>query len=79
MAKKGRPISDEEIIEIHVHLRLKKNSDADIISFFQNIPSGLGATRLKNALRAGGLGFFDKATEEIEDDSFAEDLQLLTF
>lgn len=79
MQKRGRPPGEEEVIELHIHLRLKINSDADIIKFFTMIPSGLRVTRLKNALRAGGIEKITGKSVEVEDDSFAEDLQSLTF
>lgn len=79
MQKRGRPPGEEEVIQIHIHLRLRINSDADIIEFFEMIPAGLRVTRVKNALRAGGMEKITGKSVEVEDDSFAEDLQSLTF
>ena len=79
MQKKGRPPGKEEVFEYHLHLRLKKYSDADLISFFENIPHGLYVASLKNALRAGGIEKNTEISELVEDDSFADDLQSLTF
>jgi len=79
MQKRGRPPGEEKIIQYHVHLRLREKSDADIIKFFETVPSGFLVTRVKNALRAGGIEKVIGISEAVEDDSFADDLQSLTF
>jgi hypothetical protein len=79
MHKRGRPPGEEEIKDFHIHMRLRVKSDADIIKFFELIPPGFRVTRLKNALRAGGIEKMTGESIEVEDDSFADDLESLTF
>jgi hypothetical protein len=79
MQKRGRPPGVEEIKQFHIHFRLKENSDADIIEFLSRIPPGLLVTRVKSVLRAGGIEKLTGKSVEVEDDSFADDLESLTF
>ena len=46
---------EAEVIEVHVHLRLRKGEDDDLIQFFQAAGERRRALQLKQALRTGNL------------------------
>lgn len=52
---RGRPALETEVIEVHVHLRLRRGEDDDLILFFQNAGERRRALQVKQALRTGNL------------------------
>jgi len=51
----ARPPLVCKIVELHVHLRLRRGEDDDLIRFFEQAAPRQRGTALKIALRAGGL------------------------
>ncbi len=51
----ARPRSDEQIVTIQIKLRLRAESDADLVKWFGQIPERLRAPAVKAALRSGGM------------------------
>lgn len=78
-ARRGRPPLSEKVQEIHIHLRLRVESDADLIEFFARIPPKMRATKLKIALRAGGIQNKQFMNDVGEDKSLSDDLEALLF
>ncbi len=52
---RGRPALTEPAWECHIHLRLRRDEDEDLIAFLKQIPPCRRASALKSALRAGGM------------------------
>jgi hypothetical protein len=55
-----------EVVEIHLHLRLRRGEDDDLIRFFERAAPRQRGTALKMALRAGGLN------DQVIDDGLTE-------
>jgi hypothetical protein len=53
---RGRPGSTAQIVECHIHLRLRVGEDDDMIAFLVNLPSRKRASAVKAVLRNGGMG-----------------------
>ena len=55
MVSRGRPPSTRAASarRVHLKLRLYPGEDDDLIAFFESIPSGLRAVKVKGALRSG--------------------------
>lgn len=53
--KRGRPELECEVVEIHIHLRLRRGEDDDLIQFFEAAGERRRVLRLKQALRTGNL------------------------
>ena len=51
----ARPPLQCEVVELHVHLRLRRGEDDDLIRFFEQAGARQRSAALKLALRAGGL------------------------
>ncbi|MBI5564565.1 MAG: hypothetical protein HY870_06710 [Chloroflexi bacterium] len=51
----ARPPLQCEVVELHVHLRLRRGEDDDLIRFFEQAGTRQRGLALKIALRAGGL------------------------
>ncbi len=51
----ARPRLTCEVVELHLHLRLRHGEDDDLIQFFEQVAPRQRSTALKIALRAGGL------------------------
>jgi len=71
----GRPRLDHPVIQVHVHLRLHKGEDDDLITLFHRVPEGKFSAFLKSALRNGagpltntaGLPDDSSLTEHLDD------------
>jgi hypothetical protein len=53
---RGRPVSNTQLWEFQVHLRLRAGEDDDLIAFFRQIPARKRVSAIKSALRSGGMG-----------------------
>ena len=71
MPRRGRPLSARAASarRVYLKLRLYPGEDDDLIAFFETIPSGLRAARVKGALRSG--------METTTDDAWPPDETLL--
>ena len=67
--RRGRPLASDEAFEFHVHLRLRRGEDDDLIAFFERTPLRKRAGALKTALRLGAL-----PAETVDDGPSDEDL-----
>ena len=61
---------------MRIKLRLYPGEDDDLIAFSASVPHTLRATTVKRALRSGGLGQDDEATDA--DDDLLDPLESLT-
>ena len=52
----ARPPLTCESVEVHVHLRLRRGEDDDLIAFFAQAAPRQRGTLLKSALRSGQMG-----------------------
>ena len=62
----ARPPLQCEVVELHVHLRLRRGEDDDLIRFFEQAGPRQRSIALKLALRAGGL------SDQLSDDGPSE-------
>lgn len=67
--KRGRPTLTGEVVEIHVHLRLRRGEDDDLLEFFARAGPRHRVVYLKQALRTGNLN-----APTIQDTSDEEEL-----
>ena len=51
----ARPRLTCDVVKVHLHLRLRRGEDDDLLRFFEQLVPGQRSTALKMALRAGGL------------------------
>jgi hypothetical protein len=62
----ARPPLTCESVEVHVHLRLRRGEDDDLIAFFAQAAPRQRGTLLKSALRSGQMGSLTNASETNE-------------
>ena len=62
----ARPPLTCESVEVHVHLRLRRGDDDDLIAFFAQAAPRQRGTLLKSALRSGQMGGLMQASESDE-------------
>ena len=62
----ARPPLTCETVEVHVHLRLRRGEDDDLIAFFAQAAPRQRGTLLKSALRSGQMGGLMHASETDE-------------
>jgi hypothetical protein len=70
---RGRPVSNAQLWEFQVHLRLRAGTDDDLIAFFRQIPDRRRASAIKSALRSGGMGN-TPLSESVSDDELFSSL-----
>ena len=75
--RRGRPALVETEVRVFVHLRLRSGEDDDLSAFFDRIPARQRASRLKWALRSGGMQA--TASAESADDDLGDALDGLVF
>ena len=61
-----RPFLTCETVEVHVHLRLRRGEDDDLIAFFAQAAPRQRGMLLKSALRSGQMGGLLQAAESDE-------------
>lgn len=78
MTQPGRKPSAEVPVTVAILLRLRSETDADLVAWFASIPPKQRATRVKAALRAGGMHIVETVDTQDDDalDDFAGDLLL---
>lgn len=74
--KRGRPAAEGEMVEIHIHLRLRRGMDDDLIAYFEQISPRRRVLALKLALRGGGMQA-TRRTEAQSDDKLGDALENL--
>ena len=62
----ARPRLTCDVIDLYLHLRLRRGEDDDLIRFFEQAAPRQRSTALKLALRAGGL------SDQLSDDGPSE-------
>ena len=62
----ARPALRCETVEVHVHLRLRRGEDDDLIAFFAQAAPRQRGTLLKSALRSGQMDGLTQTTEADE-------------
>ena len=62
----ARPPLTCETVEVHVHLRLRRGEDDDLIAFFAQAAPRQRGTLLKSTLRSGQMGSLTHAAETDE-------------
>lgn len=72
--KRGRPALTCEVVEIHVHLRLRRGEDDDLLDFFARAGHRHRVVFLKQALRTGNLNALT-IPEANDEDELADALQ----
>lgn len=66
-----------DVLEYHIHLTLHPDSDADLIVFLSDIPKGMRASRIKAALRAGGMEKVSVHLSQEEEREIDQDIDAL--
>lgn len=66
--RRGRPALVGEVVEVHIHLRLRRGDDDDLITFFERAGARRRVLSLKQALRTGNLNLhtLDNSNDEDE-------------
>jgi hypothetical protein len=68
---RGRPVSNAQLWEFQVHLRLRAGEDDDLIDFLRQIPARRRASAIKIALRSGGMGSTPLSDSVSDDELFS--------
>ncbi|MCP4536644.1 MAG: hypothetical protein GY832_05815 [Chloroflexi bacterium] len=77
MAKRGRPRLEQPPIVVNLKLRLYVGMDDDLIAFFDAIPPGFRAGKVKQALQSGATTV--DLADLPDDDEITDALDALVF
>jgi hypothetical protein len=72
--RRGRPPLTAEVVEVHIHLRLRRGEDDDLLAFFAQVGKRQRALFLKQALRTGNWNIVI-ANEPADEDEFARAIE----
>jgi len=72
--RRGRPLLTAEVVEVHIHLRLRRGEDDDLLAFFAQVGKRQRALFLKQALRTGNWNVA-VASEPADEDEFARAIE----